>query len=293
MKKKYLLLLIPLALILISPKPAQTETDRRVSALLSQSSQVQFNQTLTSNTEKSSAQIQEDVSPSQFSTNTSQFSTNTSQVSTSKSSVSRVDTTPSELDTTPQKTDTLKVLPQYSKLYEVNSDLIGYIYLTDDYHYPIVQSIDNQNFYLDHNFFKEYEKSGSVFANAHCTLNNRGITLIYGHNMRNNSMFGTLDNYKKEDYFTNNKIIQIDSIYESSSYEVVGLVQTSLSADFKYYEYLGTLNEEDFSIWKEGCEAQLLKGTLKDLTFEDTIIELSTCAYHTDNGRLVLILKKL
>ena len=274
MKKKYLLLLIPLTLILISSKPAQSETDRRVSALLSQSSQVQSNQTLISNTEKSSAQIQEDVSLSQY-----------------KSSVLRVDTTPSEVDTTPQKTDTLKVLPQYSKLYEVNSDLIGYIYLTDDYHYPIVQSIDNQNFYLDHNFFKEYEKSGSVFANAHCTLNNRGITLIYAHNMRNNSMFGSLDNYKKEDYFTDNKIIQIDSLYESSNYEVVGVMQTSLSANFKYYEYLGTLNEKDFNIWKEGCEAQLLKGSLSSLTLEDTIIELSTCAYHTDNGRLVLILK--
>lgn len=178
------------------------------------------------------------------------------------------------------------ILPQYQKLYEVNSDMIGFIYLDDNHQYPILMREDAQNYYLNHNFFGEEEKAGSIFANVNSSFGEQGISLIYGHCMKDGSMFGTLDEFEVDD------TIQIDSLYEKSTYKVVGIIKTSMHEEFSYYDYVGDLSEEDFNTWKKGCQRYLTQGSISDLTYEDTIIELSTCAYHVKDGRLVLILRK-
>lgn len=178
------------------------------------------------------------------------------------------------------------ILPQYQKLYEVNSDMVGFIYLDDNHQYPILMRKDAQNYYLNHNFFGEEEKAGSIFANVNSSFNNQGISLIYGHNMKSGDMFGTLDEFEVDD------TIQIDSLYEKSTYKVVGIIKTSMHEEFSYYDYVGDLSEEDFNTWKKGCQRYLTQGSISDLTYEDIIIELSTCAYHVKDGRLVLILTK-
>lgn len=178
------------------------------------------------------------------------------------------------------------ILPQYQKLYEVNSDMIGFIYLDDNHRYPILMRKAAQNYYLNHNFFGEEEKAGSIFANVNSSFEEQGISLIYGHNMKDGSMFGTLDEFEVD------ATIQIDSLYEKSTYKVVGIIKTSMHEEFSYYDYVGDLSEEDFNTWKKGCQRYLTQGSISDLTYEDTIIELSTCAYHVKDGRLVLILRK-
>lgn len=178
------------------------------------------------------------------------------------------------------------ILPQYQKLYEVNNDMIGFIYLDDNHQYPILMRKDAQNYYLNHNFFGEEEKAGSIFANVNSSFGEQGISLIYGHNMKSGDMFGTLDEFEVDD------TIQIDSLYEKSTYKVVGIIKTSMHEEFSYYDYVGDLSEEDFNTWKKGCQRYLTQGSISDLTYEDTIIELSTCAYHVKDGRLVLILRK-
>ncbi len=186
-----------------------------------------------------------------------------------------------------------QVFPEYKDLYKANNDMVGYLYLSEEYRYPILQSKDNQNFYSDHNFYKEDDKSGAIFINANCSLGEIGICLIYGHNMRDNSMFGSLDNWEEKDYFESHRTIQIDTLYARGTYEVVAVMQTSLNENFKYYEYVGSIDESLFEDWKVGCKPYLVRGSLDALNHEDTIVELSTCAYHKKDGRLVLILKRI
>lgn len=178
------------------------------------------------------------------------------------------------------------ILPKYEKLYEANTDMIGFIYLDNNHKYPILMNKDDQNFYLRKDFFGDDNKAGSIFANVNSSFNQQGISLIYGHNMRSGEMFGTLNE------FSVNDIIQVDSLYEQCTYKVVAIMKTSMHEDFRYYDYVGNLSEKEFSTWREDCQGYLISGSLSDLTYEDTIIELSTCSYHTDDGRLVLILKK-
>lgn len=183
------------------------------------------------------------------------------------------------------------ILPLYQKLYEVNNDMIGFIYLDDKYQYPILMRKDDQNYYLNHNFFGEEEKAGSIFANVHSTFADRGISLIYGHHMRDGSMFSSLDNWKKEDYFNSHQTMQIDSLYCESTYEVVALAIINMGDDFKYYSYVGDISEQEFETWKLGFSPYIIRGSLDTLAYEDSIIELSTCSYERTNNRCVLILR--
>lgn len=182
--------------------------------------------------------------------------------------------------------DEKTILPQYQKLHKVNNDMIGFIYLDDNHQYPILMRKDAQNYYLNHNFFGEEEKAGSIFVNVNSSFGEQGISLIYGHCMKDGSMFGSLKEFEVND------IIQIDSLYEKSTYRVVGIMKTSMHEEFSYYDYVGDLSEEDFNTWKEGCISQSIRGSLDSLSYEDTVVELSTCAYHVKDGRLVLILRK-
>ena len=94
--------------------------------------------------------------------------------------------------------DTSSILPEYRKLYETNSDLAGWIVIDGtDINYPVVQSKVYQEFYLDHNFDGEEDDAGSIFIDARndILLPDDNI-IIYGHNMKNGSMFGTLQKVK-------------------------------------------------------------------------------------------------
>lgn len=180
------------------------------------------------------------------------------------------------------------ILPKYQALYETNNDMVGFIYLDNEHKYPILQQVDDQNYYLNHDFFGKECKAGSVFVNNLCRLGESKITLIYAHHMKDDSMFGSLDAYRKEGDYT----IQLDSLYNEGTYKVVGVGLYNLADNFKYYDYVGDLNKGDFELWKLLMQDKLLWGSLDSLSYSDEIIELSTCSYERKDNRLVVILIK-
>ena len=88
-----------------------------------------------------------------------------------------------------------EMLKKYRDLYAQNSDMIGYIYLNESYEYPILQRVMNQNYYIDHDFNGQESVGGGIFANRYTKLGESGIALLYGHRMRDGSMFSCLKNY--------------------------------------------------------------------------------------------------
>ena len=89
----------------------------------------------------------------------------------------------------------------FEKLQKVNEDVIGWIYIEDtDISYPILKGADN-NQYLFQSYEKKYVVAGSIFIDSRCSEDfGDERTVVYGHNMKNGSMFGTLDRYEKEEY---------------------------------------------------------------------------------------------
>lgn len=188
----------------------------------------------------------------------------------------------------PQETNNKpQILAKYSELYQVNNDLVGYIYLDDEHEYPIVQRKDDQNFYLYKDFFGDDDKSGTIFLNSQCTLGDKGISLVYGHHMRDGAKFGDISELQPQSR------LQLDTIFESHEYEVVSSCICNLDDDFKYYSYTGQQSSYNFEVWKQNMSNKCVKGSLDSLTKDDVIVELSTCSYKHKNDRLIVILKEV
>lgn len=182
------------------------------------------------------------------------------------------------------------ILEEYEDLHEANSDMAGYIYLPNGIEYPVMFTPYSQNYYADHDFDKAESKEGLPFLNRYSVFGDRGISLMYGHHLKSGRGFTVLKEYLED---IEDAVIRVDTLYDEQEYEVVAVALTSLEESFNYYEYVGSLNQREFEAWKKGFEPFCIRGTLSELSYDDTILELSTCYYHKENGRLVVILKAL
>ncbi|MBC6696056.1 class B sortase [Terrisporobacter mayombei] len=153
--------------------------------------------------------------------------------------------------------------------------------------YPVVQGEDN-DFYLNHGFNKEYLSSGSIFLDYRNNFNDDFNSVIYGHHMRNRTMFGELMKFKEEEFFKNNKDITITSKDGTYDYEIfaVGV----FDADFSY---------NDVSFSDENEFSNFLNKIMSNSTYKrdivdssDKIITLSTCSYEYEDARTAVFAKR-
>ena len=171
----------------------------------------------------------------------------------------------------------------FAGLKEQNEDIAGWIYFEDEksISYPLLYSGDD--YYLRRNYLKEEETAGSIYIDGN---NNPDLddahTLIYGHNMRNLSMFGKLKFYKtEEDYFENHRYFQLITETGAYRYEIFAYkdVRTLTGGIYTTWKYV----DEDF---KEFVENTICQGSYvdADIDVEDGthIVTLSTCSYDSD-----------
>lgn len=191
-----------------------------------------------------------------------------------------------------------EVLDEYAGLYAENSDTIGWLKIdgmTIDY--VVMQAPDEINKYLRHDFYGKDSTRGCLFVDEYCDIFNSDNIIIYGHNMKDGSMFGTLDSYADESFYAEHKIIRFDTIYEKHSYEVVAAISTSIPAKdedvFRYYEYTSSNDEETFLDYADFIDKNKLYDTGVEINPGDKLLTLSTCAYHTTDGRFVVVARQI
>ena len=179
----------------------------------------------------------------------------------------------------------------FEKLKNINSDAVGYIEVPNTYiSYPVVQA-KNNDYYLTYNFKKEYNSAGWIFMDYRNDLdgNDKNI-IIYGHNRRDGSMFGSLKNILSPDWYNNetNKYVTLITEQGNMVYEVFSVyqieredyyIQTSFSDNTEYESFLETITNRS------------VKNFNVQLTADDTILTLSTCA--NDNEYRVVLHAKL
>ncbi len=186
------------------------------------------------------------------------------------------------------------ILEKYQDLHTEYPDIVGWIF-----DYPILMNKEDSDYYLYRNFKKEKSKYGSIYLNNECDLNLKSsISLVYGHHMNNGSMFGGLEKYLDKNFFEKNRIIELDTLYEENQYEVVGVFLSKIYLQdelevFKYYNYKGILSEDDFNDFKDGVSQLLKIGDLSEVKYGDTLVELVTCSYHENEGKLIVLCKKI
>lgn len=191
-----------------------------------------------------------------------------------------------------------EVLDEYKNLLKKNQRLIGWLKIADtNIDYPVMQTEDNE-YYLDHNLNQEYDKNGSIFMDKDCdTLNESTNYILYGHNMRSGQMFGNLDKYEDKSYYEDHKYIQFDTIYEKGKYEVMYVFRSKVYGEteivFKYYQFIDAYSEQEFDSYMKEMAAISFYDTGVTAKFGDQLLTLSTCDYEEDNGRFVVVAKKV
>lgn len=191
-----------------------------------------------------------------------------------------------------------EILGQFEELYGKNSDLTGWLSIPGTkIDYPVMQSSDNE-YYLHHNFYGAKDKYGCLFVKDFADVDTPGTNIvIYGHNMKDGSMFGTLDEYMSEAFYKEHRFVYFDTLYEKRVYEIMAvfLSQVYDSDDdvFKYYEFYQADTEDEFQYFYENVKSMALYDTGVTAGFGDTFITLSTCAYHVPDGRLAAVAKRI
>ena len=190
------------------------------------------------------------------------------------------------------------VLDDYKTLYTLNQNLIGWVKIDDTYiDYPVLQTTNNE-YYLDHNFDQEQDKNGSIFLDKDCMVLPRSTNLIiYGHHMRSGRMFGQLNKYSSQSFYEDHKYIQFDTIYEKGTYEVMYVFRSKIYEEseivFKYYQFIDAASELEFNSYMREMAAMSLYDTGVTAEYGDELLTLSTCDYYTDDGRFVVVAKRI
>ena len=176
---------------------------------------------------------------------------------------------------------------EFKELIEFNKDIIGWITIEGTaIDYPIVQAEDN-SYYLTHACNREENKCGSIFMDYRNTADfSDKHTVIYGHNMKNGSMFHDLNEYINHDFFNKHIYIKTYSPNIYRKWLIFSTYSTEPSFDYIQTEFLST---EDFSTFLNEILAHSQISNKKvDVTEDDKILTLSTCSIHLENGRRVV-----
>ncbi len=190
-----------------------------------------------------------------------------------------------------------QVLPQYQGLYHENPELYGWIKIDDtSVNYPVMYTPNDPEKYLRKNFEGEHSVAGTPFMDARCTLDSDNI-ILYGHNMKNGTMFRDLLKYSEPAFGKKHSMIRFNTLYTENCYEVLSVfydrVYDREDTSFKYYQFVNAANEADYDDAIRQYKAKSLYDTGVSATYGEQLLTLSTCSYHTDNGRFVVVAKKV
>lgn len=189
------------------------------------------------------------------------------------------------------------ILGKYAELYEENGDMVGWLTIPGTkIDYPVMQKAGN-DYYLHHDFYGEENRHGCLFVKDIADVNTPGdCFIIYGHNMKDGTMFGDLDEYRSEDYYREHSVLKFDSLYEEREYEIMAVFLSHVYKEgeegFRYYEFYTADTEEAFQEFYGNVTENALYDTGVGAAYGDTFLMLSTCAYHEEDGRLVVVAKR-
>ena len=196
----------------------------------------------------------------------------------------------------PIQYDTEKaLLTDYTDLFLQNGDMVGWVSVADtNINYPVMQTPDNPNFYLKHGFDKTYSDYGCPYIQENCDVKTPSDNLvIYGHHMKNGTMFSDLTKFEDKSFWESHKTITFNTLTDKQEYEVVAVFKTVAYSQegFCYYDFVNVDTAEDFDSYIVKCKELALFDTGVNAQYGDKLITLSTCEYSQNNGRLAVVAK--
>lgn len=232
------------------------------------------------------------------------------ELHSSISVITQSTTPPPETEETTTETEPppLVVLESMSALLEQNPDTAGWLTVEGTQIDNVILQADDNEYYLDKDFYGNRNIAGQIYIDYRCIANdynkNQSDNLvIYGHNQADQTMFGTLKNYKikKEntrnfDFYKEHPTFKFSNLYEEYTYKIVALFvievepyQTRDGVIFDYHNYIKFGKTRTFDDFKENILARTAVNTGVDFEEGDKFITLSTCSNEFEPSRFVVI----
>lgn len=194
--------------------------------------------------------------------------------------------------------NTTERMLQVQELQKENSDIKGWLEIEGtNINYPVLQGKDN-SYYMTHDYKKQESRSGSLFLDKDYDWNIPSSNLlIYGHNINNGLMFQELLKYESEDFYKEHPNIRFTTENEDAEYEIIAAFKLrvyykSEKNVFRYYYFINAENEEEYNDFVNNAKKASLYGTGKTAEYGNQLITLSTCSYHTEDGRFAVVARK-
>lgn len=193
--------------------------------------------------------------------------------------------------------DESRILPELRDIYELNHDLVGWLYIEDtNIDYPVVQS-DDGKFYLKHDFYGRSNANGQIILEDKCDPYTPSYNLVLsGHHMNSGAMFGRLGYYKDRDYWETHKIVEFDTLMARKRYVVFAAFY---SADYDEHEegfrYSADIQYKlDADMWLAEIQKNKIYDTGIKAEFGDEFITLTTCDHSRRyDGRFVVVARRI
>lgn len=196
---------------------------------------------------------------------------------------------------TPTAPPLMTAFEKYHAVYMQNTDFVGWITIDGtNIDYPVMQTVDNPNYYLKHSFEKEYSDYGVPYVQGNCDLATADNVVIYGHHMKDGSMFADLCKYTDEDFYRAHPIIRFDTLTGYGEYEIIAVFKTTATdSGFPYQRFVNAQDSAAFDAYIAECKALSLYEIEATADYGDRLITLSTCEYSRTNGRMVIVAKRI
>ena len=200
-----------------------------------------------------------------------------------------------DADTLVYALETPPPIQQYfNALLEINSETVGFLNIDELLALPVVQRKNDNDYYLNHNFEREESSAGTLFLDGSNLLVPKDQNLIiYGHNMKNGTMFHALIGYDELSFLRKYPLVHFDTIYESTVYAPFAVFSAGVEPDSPGY-----LNFRRFIFDEDEFDGFIrdLRGLSKfsiplDVRYGDELLLLVTCEYTRENGRFVIALR--
>lgn len=204
---------------------------------------------------------------------------------------------------TPKPTPSPEPTPEpmenpYQDSFLANEDMAAWLVVPDTrIDYPVMWTPRDENYYLRRNFEGQDDQNGCLILDTDSSVDPMTTNLIiHGHNMKSGAMFGDLDKYKDESYFQEHREMLLHTEKGLHTYEVLAVFRSQVYKKtdqvFKFYQFFQADTQEEFDDFYNNIKELSLYDTGVTAEFGDRFLTLSTCSYHVDRGRFVVVARE-
>ena len=196
-----------------------------------------------------------------------------------------------ESDEETQATEPQAPAPVFTRnlapLFEKNADCIGWVYIEDTaVDYPVMHTPSEPQRYLRLNFDKEYSTAGVPFLKGKCTMECDNL-VIYGHNMKNGTMFSDVTQYRNKEYSAEHPVIEFETEQGLKCYTVFAVVYVKNTDG--WYDFNTAADEAEYNEKVEAIKRRALYDTGITPKYGQQLLTLSTCYGATKSDRIIVI----